>query len=73
MTHPHDMPFAKELIGSVRNSNAAYKETLKQKGELEKKAEKYQRPASIEEEITQLNLKKLSLEKPINKYHAEAA
>ena len=28
---PHDMFIAKELIGSVRNSNTAYKETLKKK------------------------------------------
>ena len=46
---------AKELIQSARNSNAAYKEVLKHKKESEKKAEKDQRLASIEEEITQLN------------------
>ena len=46
---------AKELIQSARNSNAAYKEALKHKKESEKKAEKDQRLASIEEEITQLN------------------
>ena len=50
--HPHDMPIAKELIQSFRNSNAAYKKVLNQKRESEKKAEKDQRLASIEEEIT---------------------
>ena len=54
----HDMPIAKELIRSVRNSNGACKEALKQKRVLKKKTEKDQRLASIEEEITQLNLKK---------------
>ena len=39
----HDMPIAKEQIRSVRNSNPAYKETLKQKRESEKKAEEDQR------------------------------
>ena len=66
------MPIAKELIQSVRNSNAAYKEALKQKRESEKKAEKDKSLASIEEEITQLNLKKSSLEEAIKEYHAEA-
>ena len=61
--HPPEMPTAKELIGGVGNSNAASKETLKQKRESEKKAEKDQRLASIEEEITQLNLKKSFLRK----------
>ena len=70
--HPHDMPIAKDLIGSVRNSNAAYKEVLKQKRKLEKKAEKDQRLASIEEEITQLSLKKSTLEEDIREYHVEA-
>ena len=70
--HPHDMPIAKVLIQSVGNSNAAYNEALKQKRELEKKAEKDQRLASIEEEITQLNLKKSSLEEAIKDYHVEA-
>ena len=41
--HLHDMPIAKEQIRSVRNSNPAYKETLKQKRESEKKAEEDQR------------------------------
>ena len=54
----HDMPIAKELIRSGRNSNGACKEALKQKRVLKKKTEKDQRLASIEEEITQLNLKK---------------
>ena len=63
--HLHDMPIAKELIQSVRNSNTDYKEALKQKRELEKEAEKDQRLASFEEEITQLNLKKSSLEEAI--------
>ena len=63
--HPHDMPIVKELIQSVRNSNTDYKEALKQKRELEKEAEKDQRLASFEEEITQLNLKKSSLEEAI--------
>ena len=70
--HPHDMPIAKELIQSVTYSNAAYKEALKQKRELEKKAEKDKRLASIEEEIIQLNLKKSSLEEAIKEYHLEA-
>ena len=70
--HPHDMPIAKELIQSVRNSNAAYKEALKQERESEKKAEKDKSLAIIEEEITQLNLKKSSLEEAIKEYHAEA-
>ena len=70
--HPHDKSFAKELIRSVRNSNAAYKDALKQKRESEKKVEKGQRLASIEEEITQLNLKKSFLEGAIKEYHAEA-
>ena len=52
--HPHDMSIAKELIRSVRNSNAAYKEALKQKRESEKK-KRYQRLTSFEKEITQLN------------------
>ena len=41
--HLHDMPIAKEQIRSVINSNPAYKETLKQKRESEKKAEEDQR------------------------------
>ena len=57
--HPHHIPIAKELIRIDRNSNAAYKETLKQKRELEKKAEKGQRLAGVEEEITQLNSKQI--------------
>ena len=52
--HHHDMPIAKELVRSVRNSNAAYKDTLKQKRESEKKAEEDRRLASIEEEISHL-------------------
>ena len=40
--HHHDMPIAKELARSVRNSNTAYKDTLKQKRESEKKAEEDQ-------------------------------
>ena len=69
--HPHYVPFAKELIQRVRNSKAAYKQVLKQKRESEKKAEKDKRLASIEEEITQLNLKKSSLEEAMKEYHAE--
>ena len=69
--HPHDMSIAKELVRSVRNSNAAYKEALKQKRESEKK-EKDRGLASTEEEITQLNLKKSSLEEAIKEYHAKA-
>ena len=69
--HPHDIPIAKELIQSVRNSNAAFKEASKQKTEWEKKEEKDQRLASIEEEITQLNLKKPSMEEDIKEYHVE--
>ena len=67
--HPHDMPIAKEVIrsNSNRNSNAAYKEAMKQKRESDKKAEKDQSLASIEEEITQLNLKKSSLEEDLKK------
>ena len=70
--HHHDMPIAKELVRSVRNSNAAYKDTLKQKRESEKKAEEDRRLASIEEEISHLNLKKSSLEEATKEYHAEA-
>ena len=66
------MAIAKELICSVRDSNAVYKEALKQKRELEKKAEKDQSLASTEVEITQLNLKKSSLEEAIKEYNAEA-
>ena len=58
--HPHDMPIAKELVQSVRKTSTACKEAQKQKRELEKKVEKDQRLASIEEEITQMNLKKSS-------------
>ena len=70
--YPHDMSIAKELIGSDKNSNIAYKEALNQKRESEKKAEKDQRLASIEEEVKQLNLKKSSLEETVKEYHAEA-
>ena len=49
------MSIAKWLIRSFRTSNTAYNETLKQKRELKKKAEKDQSLASIEE-ITQLHL-----------------
>ena len=70
--HTHDMPIAKELIQSVRNSNAAYKVPLKQKRKSEKKADIYRRLASIEAEITQFNLKKSSLDEAINEYHAKA-
>ena len=51
-----------------------YKEALKQKRESEEKAEKDQRLGIIEEEITQLSLKKSSREKAIIslEYHAES-
>ena len=51
-----------------------YKEALKQKRESEEKAEKDQRLGIIEEEITQLSLKKSSQEKAIIslEYHAES-
>ena len=64
----HDIPITKELIQSVRNSNAAFKEALKQKREWEKKADK----VGIEEETTQLNLKKPSMEEAVKEYHVEA-
>ena len=70
--HPHDMPIAKELIWCVKNSNVTYKEALKQKRESEKKAEKDQRLASIEEELTQLNLKKSSVKEAKKDCHEEA-
>ena len=66
----HDMSIDKELIRCVKSSNSAYKEVLKQKRETAKKAEKDERLASIEEEITQLNLKKTSLEEAIKEYRA---
>ena len=47
-----------------------YKEALKQKRESEEKAEKDKRLCIIEEEITQLSLKKSSWEKAIKEYHA---
>ena len=46
--------------------------TEAKKRELVKKAKKYQRLASIDEGITQLNLKKSSLEEAIKGYLAEA-
>ena len=70
--HHHDMLIAKELVRSVRNSNAAYKDTLKQKRESEKKAEEDQRLASVEEKMSYLNSKKLSLEEATKEYHVEA-
>ena len=66
---PPNMLTAKDLIRSARNSNAAYKETMKQKGGSEKKTEKDQRLASVQKEITRLNLKKLFLEEAIKEYH----
>ena len=49
-----------------------YKEALKQKRKSEEKAGKDQRLGIIEEEITQLSLKKSSREKAIKEYHAES-
>ena len=49
--HPHYVPFAKELIQRVRNSNAAYKQVLKQKRESEKKAEKDQMLARLKKKL----------------------
>ena len=49
-----------------------YKEARNQIREWEKKAEKDQSLASIEEEITQRNLKKSSREEAIKEYRAEA-
>ena len=69
---PHDMPIDKELIRCVKSSNSAYKEALKQKRKSAKIAEKDERLASIEEEITQLNLKKTLLEEAIKEYRAGA-
>ena len=66
---PPNMLTAEQLIRSARNTNAAYKETMKQKGGSEKKTEKDQRLASVQEEITRLNLKKLFLEEAIKEYH----
>lgn len=62
------MLIAKELTQSVKHSNAAYKEALKQKIELAKKTEGVQKLVSINEKITQLNTKKSSLEEAIKKY-----
>ena len=49
-----------------------YKEAQNQIREWEKKAEKDQSLASIEEEITQRSLKKSSREEAIKEYRAEA-
>ena len=49
--HPHYVPFAKELIQRVRNSNTAYKQVLKQKRESEKKAEKDQMLARLKKKL----------------------
>ena len=67
-------PLLNSLCKSLetQNSMLTYKEAVKQKRESEEEAEKDQRLGIIEEEITQLSLRKSSREKAIKEYHAES-
>ena len=68
---PHNMPIPKEILQSVKRSNASYKEALQTKKKSQQKLEKDKRLLEIDDELIQLSRKKSSLEEAIKGYHLE--
>ena len=68
---PHNMPIPKELLQSMKRSNANYKEALQTKKKSQQKLEEDERLLEINEELIQLNRKKSSVEEAIKGYHLE--
>ena len=66
-----NMPIPKDLLQSVKRSNASYKEALQTKKKSQQKLEKDKRLLEINEELIQLSRQKISLEEAIKGYHLE--
>ena len=69
---PHNIPISRGLIKSVDNSCSLYKIVLKEKREQSKKNEKNEKLDNLNEERSQLNHKKTSLEEVIKEYKLQS-
>ena len=69
---PHNIPISRDLIKSVDNSCPLYKIALKEKREQSKKNEKNEKLDNLNEELSQLNHKKTSLEEVIKEYRLQS-
>ena len=69
---PHNIPISRDLIKSVDNSCSLYTIALKEKREQSQKNEKNEKLDNLNEELSQLNHKKTSLEEVIKGYKLQS-
>ena len=69
---PHNIPISRDLIKIVDNSCSLFKIAFKEKREQSKKNEKNEKHDNLNEELSQLNHKKTSLEEVIKEYKLQS-